>query len=76
MKFEINDWVCSGIVLLILVDKHEEDCRCDYDRDDDAGKNKSPSEHAPAAIGTSPGRTAHPIPTIRAELLPSFVTHF
>jgi hypothetical protein len=54
----------------------KKDCRRDYDSDDDAGKNQSGSEDAPAAIGTSPGRMAHPIPTIRAELLRSFVSHF
>jgi hypothetical protein len=58
------------------VQPKKEDCRRDYDSGDDAGKNQSGSDDAPAAIGTSPGRMADPIPTIRAELFLWFASHF
>ena len=62
--------------LLTLVDKHKQECRYDDEGDDTVGKNQSGSEDALATIGTPGRRMAHPIPTIRAELLRWLVSHF
>jgi hypothetical protein len=62
-------------MLLFLVDKRKKDCRYDDDGDDNVGKNQSGSEDALATIGTPGRRMAHPIPTIRAELLRWLVSH-
>lgn len=55
--------------LNIQVDPRKIDCRCDYNGDNDVGKNQPGSEDALAAIGTSARRMAHPLPTLRAERL-------
>lgn len=63
-------------MLLFLVDKRKKDCCYDDDGNDNVGKNQSGSEDALATIGTPGRRMAHPIPTIRAELLRWLVSHF
>jgi hypothetical protein len=67
------DFAGDLLVLLTLVDKHKKDCSYDDEGDD---KNQSGSEDALATIGTPGRRMAHPITTIRAELLRWVVSHF
>jgi hypothetical protein len=64
------------VCLLTLVDKHKQECRYDDEGDDNVGKNQSGSEDALATIGAPGRRMAHPITTIRAELLRWLVSHF